>query len=220
MSIRIFIPLAFITTLLSSCSQSGDSCDDLEGVVTSTLIELTGLKSATVFQRTADSTELVAIDPTIGTDFSNLQIDLEFSWIAEQQRFRAPSTFLQSALTWIISPAMACTLSPFTENYEPAINSIEVFSEADFNDSFTAGTNLASVFAANGFTGESSTLLEASNSNNLLSSRSYSLTPSYSVDELVAIPALPRTHIFTVIVTLDNGQAFETRTTEVLLSGI
>lgn len=212
--------MAVLAFTISACTVSSDSCDDLDGTITHTVTELTSIESASVLKRDPISSVLEAIDQFNGTEFSNLIIEVELSWIEEQHRFRAPSTFIQSLLNWFISPVMACSLTPYYEDYQPAVTSIEIYSDSDLNGNFIAGSNLAKVFAATGVMSGNSTLLTASENGGLLSVRKYSLGAAWLDGVLATTPVTPNVHIFTIMITLDDGRAFEIRTPEVLLSGV
>ena len=212
--------MAELASTISSCTFSSDSCDGLEGRITHSVTEITGIKSASVFKRNSNSSVIEAVDQFNGAEFSNLIIEIELSWIEEQHRFRAPATFNQSLLSWFISPAVACTLAPYYEDFQPAVTSVEVYSDNDLNGDFVAGSDLTNVFAATGMMGGNSTLLEAAENNGLLSARSYSLQSEWQDGVLATTPVIPKAHIFTIMITLDNGRAFEIRTPDVLLSGV
>ncbi len=215
------LSFALITTLsIASCSQSDDSCSDLEGKITHTSTEITGIESASVFKRSTNSNVVEAVDQFNGTEFSNLIIEIKLSWIEEQHRFRATNTFIQSFLDWFISPVMACTLAPYYEDYQPAVSSLQIFSDSDVNENYAAGSDLAQLFSANGMMGESTSLLEATNNGTLASARTYSLEPAWVGGELATAPTTPNEHIFTIMISLEDGSTFEIRTPEVLLSGI
>lgn len=215
------LSFALIATLsIFSCSQSDDSCSDLEGTITHTTTEITGIESAIILKRSANSNVIEAVDQFNGTEFSNLIIDIELSWIDEQHRFRESNTFIQSFLDWIISPSMACTLPPYYEDYQPALSSLQIFSDSDLNENYLAGSDLSALFAARGMMGESNSLLEATNSGSLASSKAYSLEPAWIGGELATGPMTPNEHIFTIMISLGDGSTFEIKTPEVLLSGI
>lgn len=218
---RIFLFSAiFAGVLLSACSSAINSCDDLEGIVTHTVTEITGIKSASVLKRNSTTGVSEAVDQFNGTEFSNLSIEIVSSWVAEQHRFSAPTTLIQSLSNWLISPAMACTLAPYYEEYQPGISNISIYSDNDFNTDLVAGLDLSAAFAAIGLMGSSGSLIDASKNSSLLSAREYSLQPAWQDDILVATPATPNIHVFTVTITLSDGHAYSIRTPEVLLSGI
>ena len=215
------LSFVLITTLsIVSCSQSDDSCSDLEGTITHTTTEITGIESASILKRSANSNVIEAVDQFNGTEFSNLIINIELSWIDEQHRFRENNTFIQSLLDWFVSPAMACTLVPYYEDYQPAVSSLQIFSDSDVNENYPTGSDLSELFAAGGMMGESNSLFEATNSGSLASSKAYSLEPTRIGGELVTAPMTPNEHIFTIMISLEDGSAFEIKTPEVLLSGI
>jgi len=110
-SMRIFLALGLALIISSACTQTGDSCDDLEGTVTHSTTELTAIESVSVVRRNPIDGSVEAVDQISGSEFSNLSIEFSMSWIEEQHRFRAPSTIIQSAFNWLISPSMACSLA-------------------------------------------------------------------------------------------------------------
>jgi len=215
------LSFALITTLsIVSCSQSNDSCSDLEGTITHTTTESTGIESALIIKRSANSNVIEAVDQFNGTEFSNLIIEIELSWIDEQHRFRENNTFFQPFLDWFTSPVMACTLAPYYEDYQPAVFSLQIFSNSDVNENYPSGSDLSVLFAASGMMGESNSLLEATNNGSLASSKAYSLEPAWIDGELATAPMTPNEHIFTIIISLEDGSTFEIKTPELLLSGI
>lgn len=218
---RTALSFALVTALsIASCTQNDDSCSDLEGRITHTTTEITGIESASVLKRSANSNVIEAVDQFNGTEFSNLIIDVELSWTEEQHRFRENNTFIQSFLGWFISPVMACSLAPYYEDYQPAVSSLQVFSDTDVNDDYLAGSDLSELFAANAMMGDSNSLLEASNNGTLLSAKTYTLEPAWIGGELISAPTTPNEHRFTIVISLLDGSTFEGTTPEVLLSGI
>lgn len=217
---RSLLSTAFVLNLsFVGCSQHDDSCSDLAGTITHTSTEITGIGSISVFKRNTNASTIEAIDQFTGTEFSNLIIELNLSWVEEQHRFRQTNTFMQSFLDWFVSPVMACSLAPYYEEYQPGVSSIQVFSDSDFNQDYTAGTDLTSLFAAAEMMGASNSLLDANDNNSLLSARTYSLEPVWLDGELVTRPTTPSSHIFTIMISLSDGSAYEIRTPELLLSG-
>ena len=218
---RLTLCCFFVITLsVVGCTQTDDSCDDLKGTITHTTTEITGINSATAFNRISTSGATAVVDQVNGTEFSNLIIELDLSWIEEVHRFRETNTFNTSLLDWFISPASACSLAPFYDDYQPAVTGIQIFSDSDFNALYTTGTDLTPLFSATGLMGDSTSISKANINGTLLSSRAYLLEPAWVDGELVAIPSTPQQHIFTIMITLTDGQAFEIRTPEVLISGI
>lgn len=213
------IAIVLAGVLSSACTSSSDSCDDLEGYITHTVTELTGIESASVLKYNANTGVSESVDQLSGTEFSNLSIEVELSWVAEQHRFRAPNTFIQSLLNWFIPPAMACSLAPFHEDYQPVVVDISIHSDNDLNADFVAGTNLSTVFEAADLMTASNSLQEASDLGNLLSARVYSLRPTWQNGALTTTPTTPSTHVFTITVTMNDGRAYSMRTPEFLLSG-
>jgi len=63
-------------------------------------------------------------------------------------------------------------------------------------------------------------LVEASYNDELVSARNYSLRPAWRDGALNATPNTPGVHTFTVLITLDDGKAFDIRTSPVLITGI
>lgn len=214
-----YLCIALLATTLSSCSQTIDSCDDLAGTITHTVTQITGIEAASVFTRNSSSNALEAIDQFNGSEFSNLVINLNLSWIEEQHRFRTPNTTTQSWLDWFVAPAMACSLVPFEDYYEPSVSRIEIYSDGDLNNDFLAGSNLAGAFTDPSVISDNMTLFDASENGVLLSNRLYSLVPAWSNGALAAAPETPAIHIFTIMVALSDGHTFEIRTPEVLISG-
>ncbi len=218
---RNVLSLVLITSLTAAgCSQSDDSCDDLNGTITHTTTEIVGIESASVLKRNTVTNALEAVDQINGTEYSNLIVDLKLSWVEEQHRLGSTNTFIQSFLNWLIPPAMACSLAPYYEDYQPAVSTLQIISDSDFNEIYTAGSDLTQLFIANGMMGESDSLFEANSNGALASARTYSLQPAWINGELAAIPTTPTEHIFTIMISLDDGSAFEFRTPAVLLSGI
>ncbi len=218
---RTALYLVLIATLVTSgCGQSHDSCDDLKGTVTHTTTEIVGIESASVFKRSAMTSTLEAVDQTNGTEFSNLIIEINLSWIEEQHRLGSTNTLIQSFLNWLVPPVMACSLVPYYEDYQPAVSNIQIISDNDINENYTAGTDLTPLFATSGMMGESGSLFEANNNQTLASARTYSLEPAWIDGVLATIPTTPNQHIFTLMISLEDGRAFEIRTPAVLLSGI
>ncbi len=167
------------------------------------------------------STNLEVVNQTEGSAFSNLVVDVQLSWIEEQHRFRAPSTFIQSMLDWFVPPVMACTLVPFFDDYQPAVSRIDISSDSDFNDDYPAGSNLAGIFRAAGSLEDNNrSLLEAAEGGTFRSARRYQLEPVWVDGVLATTPVTPRLHTFTILITLDDGRAFEVRSDEILISGI
>lgn len=232
-TLLLFLVLPFT---VFACTQSGDSCDDLVGIVTHSTIEITGIESTSLFRRvpvsntpdsnfpdsaTPDSAVLEAVDQTSGTEFSNLVIDLRLSWIEEQHRFRAPSTFIQSMLDWFVSPAIACSLAPLNDDYQPAVSRIDIYSDSDFNDDFPAGSNLTEVFRAIGELDENNFAFAGGADNDTFrSARNYRVEPLWRDGVLATTPVTPSMHIFTILITLDDGRAFEVRSDEILISAV
>jgi len=205
---------------LSACAGSDDSCDGLEGTITHSDIEITGVKSASVFKRNSDGTVAETVDQVSGVEFSNLSIDIDLSWIEEQHRFREPNTFIQSALAWFVAPAMACSFPPYFENFQPGVSNIEVYSDSDINDEILAGTDLSALFTTSQLSYDSdSNLTEASENGSLLSARSYSLYPASTSELFSATSVTPEVHTFTIFLALDDGRTFEIQTPAVLISG-
>ena len=210
----------FVTSVINGCTQSSDGCDGLEGYHTHSVIEITGIESASVYTRAADTGTLVATDQANGTDFSNLVIQVDMSWIEEQHRFRAPSTFLQSLSDWFISPAMACSMPPYHEDYQPAVISIEIHSDSDLNADYLAGEELNEILTITGVSHHDNMSEELADSADPLSARRYWLQAEQQDGEAAVIPDTPSTHIFTVMVSLEDGRVFEIRTPAILLSGV
>jgi len=182
--------------------------------------ELTDIDSAAVMRRDPVDNVVEAVDQINGVEFSNLSIDITLSWIEEQHRFRAPSILIQSALDWLISPGMACTLAPYYEDYQPKVSGIEIYSDSDLNDEFISGKDLSGVFTTNEISGDSGNLYHANESSSVLSARKYSLTPAWQEGELVTKPVTPKSHTFTILIAMDDGRVFEKRAPVVLISGI
>lgn len=213
--------LTLLTLLVGACSESTDSCDDLIGTVTHSVVEITGIASASVYKRNASENTLQAVDPFTGTEYSNISIDLQVSWSEEQYRFRAPSTLIQSALDWFIPSANACSLLPYYTAYQPAVTSIQIYSDADFNEDYLAGTDLSPLFNTSRINSANvSSLFEARGNTDILSSRSHTLIAARTEGILAAIPATPTIHTLTIMMSLDDGRVYEFRTTSFLLSGV
>lgn len=216
-TLLFLVPLAVL-----ACTQSGDSCDGSEGRITHSDIEITGVKSISLLARLSESSGPDQLDQLGQFDsggFSNLVIDLQLSWIEEQHRFRAPNTFIQSMLDWFVPAAMACSFVPYYERYQPAVSSIDIYSDSDFNGEFPAGSNLALIFSDAEATDDNNwTLFEAAENDALRPARSYRLEPAMLDGNLVGAPLTPSMHVFTILVTLDDGQAFEIRSEEVLFN--
>jgi hypothetical protein len=220
---RTFVLTAIlIGTLTASCSggTGSTSCDDLRGVLTHTVTEITGIESSSAFKQIPDTGALESVDQTNGTEFSNLIIELETSWIAEQHRLDAPSTIIQSFLNWIIPSALACSLIPPYEEFQPTVTSINIFSDSDFNADLTAGSDLSVAFEITELAQEGDSFHTLPNSEILASARAYSLRALWEGDALVATPITPENHVFTITLTLADGRAYTIRTAELLLSGV
>jgi len=225
--------LALITTFaIVACSQSHDfcrglecgqtynSCSDLEGTITHSTIEITGIESASIFKLSEESNALEAVDQFNGTEFSNLIIEIDLSWIDEQHRLNTTNTIIQSFLDWFLSPTMACSLIPYYEEYQPAVSDLQIYSDNDFNADYIAGSDLTQLFTATDSTSGSNLFVDNANGISILSARSYTLQSVWMGRELATIPTTPRVHVFTINVSLEDGRAFEIRTPAVLLSGI
>jgi len=217
---RICWTIVVLIPMLSACTQTSDSCEDLEGTITHTTTELTGIDSVAVFRRNSVDGVEQAIDQINGTEFSNLSIKITLSWIEEQHRFRATNTIIQSALNWFISPSMACSLAPYYEEFQPKVSKIELFSDSDLSDEFIAGEDLSSVFTTTEISGVSGNLVEATEDGTLVPARKYSLSPAWKDGRLIVEPLIPKTHGFSILVTLDDGRVFEKQAPVVLISGI
>lgn len=211
---------AFLSVVLCACTQSSDSCDDLKGIITHSTIEVTGLQSVTIKSTNSETAENMAVDQNIGTAFSNLSISIDLSWIEEEHRFRATNTFLYSLLGWFLSPAVACSLPGYYEEYTSQVKTIGIFSDNDFNSEFIAGTDLATLFSVEDAFEISASLATVNDNNSLRAARSYLLRPTWLNGQLVSLPVVPNSHIFTVSVTLNDGRRFELRTSEFLIAGI
>lgn len=219
MKLKTYSLALIMSFAVVGCSQSDDSCSDLEGTITHSTIEITGIESASVFKRNDNSNVLEAVDQSNGTEFSNLIVGIELSWNEEEHRFRATNTFLQSFLDWFIAPVMACSLAPYYEEYQPDVSNLQIFSDSDINADYVAGADLTRLFTATDAMSGSNLLVEDADGGSIESARSYLLEPAWMGGELTTIPTTPSQHIFTIIISLDDGRAFETRTPEVLLSG-
>jgi len=196
-----------------------NSCYDLIGVVTHSDIEITGIKSVSLTTISLSNQELNNFEPLEVTDFSNLQILLEMSWIEEQHRLSAPSTIIQSMVNWFISPAAACSLVPRYEEFQPKIVSIEIYSETDFNETLIAGSNLAEFFHFTPLDLFEDRSVSAPSENSISTARSYRINPAWKNGTLIASPDTPKTHVFNITVILDNGHIYEARSPEFLISG-
>jgi len=216
----VFRAMVMIIPLLSACSQSSDSCEDLEGTITHTTTELTGIDSVSVIRRASVDGVEQAVDQINGTEFSNLSIEISLSWTEEQHRFRANNTIIQSALNWFISPSVACSLVPYYEEYQPGVSNIEILSDSDLSDELIAGQDLSRFFTTTEISGDSGNLVEANENFALLSARQYSLTPAWKNGRLIVEPTVPKTHVFSILFTLSDGRVFEKQTPAVLISGI
>lgn len=217
--LKVIVFTGVITALLVACTQSSNTCDGQEGLITHSTIEITGIKSTSIQRQVPNSTVVEAVDQVSGTEFSNMEIVLELSWIAEQHRFRTQNTFIQSFLDWFIPPAYACSLPDYYEEFEPAVNSVEIYSDSDFNPELVAGSDLSEVFQITGLISEAVEFPAAQADGRLLSAKQYSLQAAWINGELSSVPVTPKVHAFTLLVTLDDGRAFEVRTAEVLLDG-
>lgn len=205
--------------ILSACTTSSDSCEGLEGTVTRTEIEITGIDTIAVVKRIPESGVIEAVNEFNGSEFSNLSIELVLSWEAQEHRFRAPSTFIQSLLDWLAPAAHACTLVPPYDDYQPAVVGISVLSDTEFNADYPAGSDLAPLFTAQGLMSGNNTLSEASESEGLRSATAYALQAAMADGVLAASPVTPATHVFTLLIMLDDGRMYEVQTAAVLLSG-
>jgi len=213
------VALLFALTVASACTQTHDTCDDVAGFRTHITTEITGIESVAAFRLDPSTGALGAIDQFNGSELSNLTIELSFSWIDEEHRFRAPNTFVTSFLDWLMPTAVACSLAPAGDDFKSIIKSINIYSDIDLTDELTAGQELNGLFAATGMMQESKTLFEAIESDSLISAKNYSLRKARLgaiVDPMVISPG---THVFTISITLDDGQSFEVRTPEFLVSG-
>lgn len=220
-TIRNTTAATVLLLVLSSCTETTDSCDDLVGTITHSVVEITDIKSVTPLKRNTSENTLEAIDQVAGSDFSNLVIDIQLSWNEEQHRFRAPSTFIFSALGWLIPSAYACTLQPYRTDYQPVVTSLQIYSDADFNDNYIAGSDLSPLFTTSLINSAGIDSLSAAHGNGeLLSKRSHSLIPARTEGNLAAIPSVPNVHTFTFMLGLNNGHIHEFRTSSFLLSGI
>ncbi|MFK8078180.1 MAG: hypothetical protein AB8B84_16490 [Granulosicoccus sp.] len=219
--IRNTTAATILLLILSSCAETTtDSCDDIIGTITHSVVEITDIESALPLKRNTSENTLEAIDQVTGTDFSNLLVDIQLSWNEEQHRFRAPSTFIQSALDWLIAPAYACTLQPYYIDYQPVVTSIQIYSDADFNGEYIAGYDLSPLFTTSLVNNAGyESLSEAQGNGKVLSERTYSLYPARIEGNLVAIPTTPTIHSFTILLALDDGRVHEFRTSSFLLSG-
>lgn len=219
-TIRNTTAATVLLLILSSCTETTDSCDDLVGTITHSVIEITDIESALALKRNTSDNTLEAIDQFAGSDFSNLLIDIQLSWNEEQHRFRAPSTFLQSALAWLIPSAYACTLQPYYTDYQPVVTSIQIYSDTDFNENYIAGSDLSPIFTTSLVNNAGLDSLSAAQGNGaLLSERAHSIYPARIEGNLAAIPTIPAVHTFTILLALDNGRVHEFRTSSFLLSG-
>lgn len=220
-TIRNTAAAAVLLLVLKACTETTDSCDDLVGTITHSVVEITDIKSATPLKRNTSENTQQAIDQIAGSDFSNLVIDIQLSWNEEQHRFRAPSTFIHSALGWLIPSAYACTLQPYRTDYQPVVTRLQVYSDADFNENYIAGTDLSALFTTSLINSAGIDSLSAAKGNGeLLSERSHSLFPARTEGNLAAIPSIPKIHTFTILLGLNNGRIHEFRTSSFLISGI
>lgn len=206
--------------VIASCSFSSDSCEDQEGLVTHSTIEITGVDAVALFKRNSERDGLRAVDENNGTEFSNLVIDVDLAWTEEQHRFRATNTFIYSLLNWFVSPAVACTFPPYYEEFTPAVSNISIHSDTDINENYIAGSDLISLFSVIGVSGENNNLTQTPEDGVFFSAKSYFIEPAYIDGLLVTTPVTPADHVFTVIITLDDGKAFEVRFPEVPLTGV
>ena len=216
------LAVVLVGSIVSGCSSGTgdvDSCADLQGVITHTVTEITGIESVAVYKRIPDSGAFESVDQFNGSEFSNLIIEIQSSWSAEQHRLSAPTTTVTSFLDWLIPPAMACTLLPHYEEYQPTVSNISIYSDSDFNSRFVAGTNLSSIFKATGLIHGNGSLIDDTVNGTVVSAREYSLGPAWIDGALVEAPATPSSHVFTITITLNDGRAYTIRTPEVLLTG-
>lgn len=215
---KAFAMMALLVAVLGACTQSHDTCDDVAGYHTHTITEITGIDAASILQRNPDTQGLEAIDQFTGTNFSNLVIEVDLSWTAEEHRFRATNTFIMSMLDWFIPPAHACSLAPFYEDFEPRVSSVEIFSDSDLNQAFPAGSDLSTVFKLTPAPVITDGAIYSAIEADPLSSRAYTFTPALTNDALVAIPDTGVAHIFTIMLNLADGRTFEIRTNEVRIN--
>lgn len=205
-------------TVLFGCGQSDDSCDDLVGSITHSTVEITGIEVTDAYRRSPDNGVLEAVNQIDGVEFSNLVLTTRFLWVEEQHRYQSPNTFIQSLLDKLVAPAQACSLAVVRDSYEPVISDIKIYSDTDFSAEHTAGDDLSTLFKISGGIGDLSLGNSVAISPQMINERSLSLEALWVDGLLPVVPITPRTHRFTLMIVLEDGRAFETQVSEVLLS--
>jgi|GEM_PF-2356813 len=217
---RYFFSTLLVLATASACTESHDTCDDVAGFRTHVTTEITGIDTVAIGKRDPNTGVLEAVDQTRGSEFSNLEIELAFSWRDEEHRFRAPNTFVTSFVEWLFPTANACSLASVEDDFKAYITNINLFSDSDLNTDLAAGQELNAVFEAKDMMQSSRTLYEAGESGSLQSSKRYTIRPAFFNGVLAANSIEPSTHVLTISITLDDGRSLEVRTPEFLLTGM
>jgi len=194
--------------VLSSCTPGGPDCPDVTGLVSHYEVELSGIESILVRDRTQTTNNDAE---SIEVSESNLFIDINLSHTEEPRYYASSGSAPSSIVDWFIKPAMACSPLHFEDEFTPLVTSVTIHSDSDFNESFIAGSDLSSLFKESYNSIIYDSLSEA-NIGELNSARNYRLEPIWLTAEQSSQPVTPRAHIFTISVTLNDGRSFEMRT--------
>jgi len=108
-------------------------------------------------------------------------------------------------------------------DFEPAVNGLEIYSDRDFGTNYPAGSELSELFRvipirieSSDFPGEYS---DSTEDGRFFSAHAYDLGAPLGDSEFVPNQDLAGTHIFTVFVMLSDGRTFESRSQASLLLG-
>lgn len=97
---------------------------------------------------------------------------------------------------------------------------IEIHSDTGLNAVYLAGEELNEILTVTGVSHQDDTSEQLADSADPLSARRYWLQAERQEGEVAVVPNTPSTHIFTVMVSLEDGRVFEIRTPAILLSGV
>lgn len=142
-NITPLLAIALVSTVLASCSGGGsDSCDDVDFSQFDNEVIVTGIEKIEAFQRQGDGSLQLA-DSTVVTSISELELHVSMAY-ARQPRESASGNW--SLLNWLVGNAHACTLPPYEGDINSRVTDVNLMSDADFGDAFSAGTSLNTAF--------------------------------------------------------------------------
>ena len=218
------LAIALVSTALASCSGGGsDSCDDVDFSQFDNEVIVTGIEQIEAFKRQGDGSLQLA-DSTVVTSISELELHVSMAY-TRQPRESASGNW--SLLNWLVGNAHACTLPPYEGDINSRVTDVNLMSNADFADAFSAGTSLNTAFEieereVEGIVyGYSQSPQRASMSDYVVegvvtAAVEYVLTARASV--LAPTPAdSGYLHQFTFSIMLDTGEMFTAMTEAVLL---